>query len=396
MPDDPDFTLGIEEEYLLVDPRTGDLAPAPEGLMAACHKALGDRVSPEFLRCQIEVGTPVSASIAEARGHLAHLRRTVAQIAADYGLAPISASCHPFASWRDQFHTDKDRYHDLSRALGAVSRRMLICGMHVHVGIASRAQRIDLMNQMTYFLPHLLALSASSPFWQGSDTGLASYRTTVFGGMPRTGLPPQFASWDDFQRSVQVLADLGVIEDSSKIWWDLRPSAAFPTLETRICDASPRLDDTITLAALIQATLRMLWRLSRQNQRWRQYDPFLLAENRWRAARHGLAEGPIDFGAGRIVPFAQVAEDWLALIAPDADALGSQPQIARTRQIVAEGGSAARQRAVLARALAAGATRDEALVEVVRHLVGEFHDGLEPLPAAATSGNTDRVNDGEG
>lgn len=373
---EPDFTLGIEEEYLLVSPDTGDLAPAPDAMMTRCRDALGDSVSPEFLRCQIEVGTPVSSGIAEARDHLAHLRRTVARIAADYGLAPISASCHPFADWRDQFHTDKDRYNQLSRDMGAVSRRMLICGMHVHVGIESQALRIDLMNQLTYFLPHLLAMSASSPFWQGSDTGLASYRTTVFGGMPRTGFPPQFGGWDEFVRSVQVLVDLGVIEDSSKIWWDLRPSSKFPTLETRVCDASPRLDDTITLAALIQATLRMLWRLSRQNQRWRQYDPFLLGENRWRAARYGTAEGPIDFGAGRIIPFAQAVEDWLALVAPDADALGSQPQVARARDMVAEGGSAARQRAVLARDMAAGATRDEAMTELVRNLITEFHHGL--------------------
>ncbi|MFC3631383.1 carboxylate-amine ligase [Paracoccus angustae] len=376
MSEDPGFTLGIEEEYLLVDPATGGLAPAPEALMAECKAALGDAFSPEFLRCQVEVGTPVSATIADARGHLAHLRRTVAQVAANHGLAPISASCHPFGDWREQHHTDKDRYHQLSRDMAAVSRRMLICGMHVHVGIGSPAQRIDLMNQMTYFLPHLLALSASSPFWQGSDTGLASYRTTVFGGMPRTGLPPQFGSWDDFDRSVRALTDLGVIEDSSKIWWDLRPSSRFPTLETRVCDASPRLDDTITLAALIQATLRMLWRLSRQNQRWRQYDSFLIAENRWRAARHGMTEGLVDFGAGRIIPFAQVVEEWLALIAPDADALGSQPPVARTREMVATGGSAARQRAVLSRATAAGATRDEAMRELVRHLVQEFHQGL--------------------
>ena len=376
MTDAPDLTLGIEEEYLLVSPDTGDLAPAPDAMMAACRDALGDRFSPEFLRCQVEVGTPVSADIAEARGHLAHLRRTVGRIAGDYGLAPIAASCHPFADWRDQFHTDKDRYHQLSRDMGAVSRRMLICGMHVHVGIESPAQRIDLMNQMTYFLPHLLALSASSPFWQGSDTGLASYRTTVFGGMPRTGFPPQFGGWDEFERSVRVLVDLGVLEDSSKIWWDLRPSSRFPTLETRICDASPRLDDTITLAALNQATLRMLWRLSRQNQRWRQYDPFLIEENRWRATRYGMAEGLIDFGAGRIIPFAEGLEEWLALIAQDADALGSQPQVARAREMAASGGSAARQRAVLSQAMAAGATPPEAMRELVRHLIAEFHHGL--------------------
>lgn len=376
MTEEPDFTLGIEEEYLLVDPDTGDLSPAPDGMMAACRSALGDRFSPEFLRCQVEVGTPVSPTIAEARGHLADLRRTVAQIAGDYGLAPISASCHPFADWRDQHHTDKDRYHQLSRDMAAVSQRMLICGMHVHVGIPDRAMRIDLMNQLTYFLPHLLALSASSPFWLGGDTGLASYRTTVFAGMPRTGLPPHFASWEDFERPLQVLADLDVVEDGSKIWWDLRPSHGFPTLETRVCDASPRLADTITLAALIQATCRMLWRLSRQNQRWRQYDTLLIGENRWRAARYGMAEGIIDFGARRIIPFGQAIEDWLALIAPDADRLGSQPHVARAREMVQGGGSAARQRVVLARAIAAGATRPEALREVVRSLVQEFREGL--------------------
>lgn len=383
----PAFSMGIEEEYLLVDRESGALTAAPPELMEACSSKLEGQFSPEFLACQVEIGTRVCATIKEARDDLKNLRTTVADCAAEFGLAPIAASCHPFADWKHQHHTDRARYNDLSRALAGVARRMLICGMHVHVGIESPALRIDLMNQMTYFLPHLLALSASSPFWQGSDTGLASYRTTVFGGMPRTGLPPQFSGWEEFERSVQALIGLGILEDSSKIWWDLRPSSKFPTLETRVCDASPRLDDTITLAALIQATTRMLWRLSRQNQRWRQYDPFLIAENRWRAARYGMTEGPIDFGAETIIPFGQAVEDWLALIAQDADALDSQPQVARTRDIVAEGGSAARQRAVLARAMAAGATRDEALIELVRHLIAEFHHGLQPLPNRDKPGN---------
>ncbi|MCF3973479.1 carboxylate-amine ligase [Paracoccus salsus] len=369
---EPDFTLGIEEEYLLVDPETGELAEAPDALMAACKAELDDQVSPEFLRCQIEIGTPVASDISEARGHLLHLRRTIARIAGDHGLAPISASCHPFADWRDQHHTDKERYNTLSRDMAGVARRMLICGMHVHVGLPDQAMRIDLMNQLSYFLPHLLALSTSSPFWQGEDTGLASYRTTVFGDMPRTGLPPKMGSWGEFERSVAALTELGIIEDSSKIWWDLRPSARFPTLETRICDACPRLDDAITLAALIQATLRMLWRLSRQNTRWREYDNFLLGENRWRALRYGTAEGMIDFGAHRILPFAVAAEDWLALIAGDADALNSQHAVARLRDMVEGGTSAERQRGVLSAALAAGASRDEALRAVVAHLVDEF------------------------
>ncbi|MFN3273124.1 MAG: carboxylate-amine ligase [Paracoccus sp. (in: a-proteobacteria)] len=372
MTTEPDFTLGIEEEYLLVEADTGDLAEAPPALMQACKSDLSDQVSPEFLRCQIEIGTPVAVSISQARDHLRHLRATVARHAGAHGLAPISASTHPFADWRAQTHTDKDRYNQLSRDMGGVARRMLISGMHVHIGIDDPALRIDLMGQMTHFLPWLLALSASSPFWQGEDTGLASYRTTVFGDMPRTGLPPAFGSWSEFERSVTALSDLGVIEDSSKIWWDLRPSGKFPTLETRICDACPRIEDTLTLAALIQATLRMLWRLSRKNIRWRQYDSFLIGENRWRALRYGTTEGQIDFGRGRITPFAELAEDWFALIAEDADALDSQPAIARLRDMVARGTSADRQRKVAADARAAGATQDQALRAVTRHLIGEF------------------------
>ncbi|CAM3131457.1 carboxylate-amine ligase [Paracoccus nototheniae] len=376
MTQDPEFTLGIEEEYLLVDTKTCQLAAAPKALMAALEADLGDQVSPEFLRCQIEIGTPVAPDIRQAGERLRHLRATVAARAAEHGLAPVSASCHPFADWRDQDHTDKDRYNQLSRDMGGVARRMLICGMHVHVGIADPAQRIDLMNQFAYFLPHLLALSASSPFWMGQDTGLASYRTTVFGDMPRTGLPPAFGSWAEFERSVDALTGLGIIEDGSKIWWDLRPSSKYPTLETRICDACPRVADALTLAALIQATLRMLWRLSRRNQRWRQYEPFLLNENRWRAARYGTTEGLIDFGAHAILPFDRIAADWLDLIAEDADALDSQPFVARLRDMVAGGTAAQAQRHVHARARAAGASPPEAMQAVTRHLIAEFRRDL--------------------
>ena len=375
----PAFTIGIEEEYLLVDATTGDPVAVPGAMMSALQAELGDQISPEFLRCQIEIGTPVSPDIRSARDHLLRLRCAVARAAAPLGLAPISASCHPTADWRDQAHTDKDRYNDLSRDMGGVARRMLICGMHVHVGIDDADLRIDLMAQMAYFLPHLLALSGSSPFWQGHDTGLSSYRTTVFGDMPRTGLPPQFRSWGEYQRAVDVLTDLGVIEDSSKIWWDLRPSSKFPTLETRICDASPRAADAITLAALIQATLRMLWRLSQRNMRWREYDNVLVSENRWRAARYGTSEGLIDFGARRILSFAELADDWLALVAEDADALDSQPFVAPLRDIARHGNAAARQRRVHRSARAAGATADEAMTAVTRHLIEEFRRDLDDI-----------------
>ena len=373
---DPPLTLGIEEEYLLVDRDSLDLAQAPAGLMEACKADLQGKVSPEFLQCQIEVGTGVCRTIGEAREELRHLRATVARHAAAHGLAPIASSCHPFADWKVQVHTDRERYNELRRDLAGVARRMLICGMHVHVGIDERDLRIDLMNQMVYFLPHLLAMSTSSPFWQGEDTGLNSYRLTVFDNLPRTGLPPRLDGWGTFARSVQALVDLGLIEDASKIWWDLRPSSRFPTIESRICDVAPRLENTLTLAALTQCIARMLWRLARRNQRWRIYDTFLINENRWRAQRYGVSEGLIDFGARRIFPFASLLEELLELIEEDAEALGCTAEVAAARDLAARCRSAALPRAVLDAALAGGADRPEALRAVVRHLIEEFHAAL--------------------
>ncbi|MEM7438004.1 MAG: carboxylate-amine ligase [Pseudomonadota bacterium] len=373
---EPDFTLGVEEEYLLVDMTTGDLAQVPEAMMAACTEKLADRFSPEFLQCQAEVGTPVCASAAEAREELANLRRTLRDIANDFSLTPIAASCHPSADWQHQQFTDKDRYHALARDLAGVVRRMLICGMHVHVGLPDTALRIDIMNQFSYFLPHLLALSCSSPFWQGRDTGLGSYRLTVFDNLPRTGLPPRFDGWGQYERSVQVIIDSGLIEDSSKIWWDLRPSANFPTLETRICDVSPRLDDAVALAALVQCITRMLWRLRRKNQRWRIYDSFLIAENRWRAQRYGVTEGLIDFGEETVKPFETLIDEIYDLIAEDAEVLGCQEELKPLKTIVEGGTSSDRQRAVFAEAHAGGADETEALRAVVDHLILEFSEGL--------------------
>ena len=372
----PAFTIGIEEEYLLTDAETGDLARAPDSLMAACRSALGDRVSPEFLQCQIEVGTGICDDIGAARADLGHLRRTVAKLAGEYGLRPIAASCHPFSDWQDQSLTEKARYRELARDLRVVARRMLICGMHVHVGVADEALRIDLCNQLTYFLPHLLALSASSPFWKGEDTGLASYRMTVFDNMPRTGLPPHLEGWADWRRSVGLLADLEVIEDGSKIWWDLRPSENFPTLETRICDVCPRMEDTLTLAATVQALMRALWRLRQKNQSWRRYDRFLLSENRWRALRYGATGGLIDFGAGRIAPLSELVEDIIDLIGEDAEVLGAPAEVARIRGLAAEGSSADHQRKVRDQAMAGGASQAEAMRAVVSYLADEFTAGL--------------------
>jgi len=373
---EPAFSIGIEEEYLLVDQSTCALTGAPQELMDRCAAELGDQVSPEYLNCQIEIGSKVCRNIGEAREDLKRLRSTVAKVANEFGLAPISASCHPFADWRSQHHTDKERYNTLRRDLGNVARRMLICGMHVHVGMDDPDMRIDIMKQLTYFLPHLLALSGSSPFWTGEDTGLNSYRLTIFDNLPRTGLPPRFDSWGAFERSVSALTDLKLIEDSSKIWWDLRPSSKFPTLETRICDASPRLETTLSLAALIQCITRMLWRLSRVNQRWRVYDQFLIAENRWRAQRYGVSEGLIDFGQRQVVPFSELLDELIGLITEDAEVLGALAEVEATRSILVNGNSADKQRMVYTTAIESGKSKDDALCAVVRHLVEEYQVDL--------------------
>ncbi|MDD9728747.1 carboxylate-amine ligase [Mameliella sp. AT18] len=373
---EPPFSIGIEEEYLLVDRETCALVEAPDGLMEACAAELEGQVSPEFLQCQIEIGTRPCAGVAEAREELRRLREAVSRHAASYGLSPIAASCHPLADWKKQHHTDKERYNDLDRALGSVVRRMLICGMHVHVGLEDDPLRADLLAQTSYFLPHLLALSASSPFWQGEDTKLASYRISVFDNLPRTGLPPQFDSWQDYHRSTEVLIETGVIEDRSRIWWDLRPSSNFPTLEARIMDVQPRMEHALTLAALVQCLMRMLWRLRVRNQRWRLYDRFLIGENRWRAQRYGVSEGLIDFGAAQVVPFPKLVEELMELLQEDAAELKCLTELARAREIAAEGTSADRQRAALAAARDAGADHEGQMRAVVHHLIEEFHADL--------------------
>jgi carboxylate-amine ligase len=376
MQEAPPFTIGIEEEYLLVDRETLALARAPEGLIAACKADLDEQVSPEFLQCQIEIGTHVCKTIGEARADLRHLRRTVAKHAADYGLAPIAASCHPVADWKDQHHTDKERYNQLRKDLAGVARRMLICGMHVHVGIPDKEMRISLVNQLKYFLPHLHALSTSSPFWQGQDTGLNSYRLTVFDNLPRTGLPPYMTGWEQFSSTVNLLVDLGLIEDASKIWWDLRPSAKFPTIESRICDVAPRMEVTLTIAALTQCLTRMLWRKSMEGFGWRVVENFLIQENRWRAQRYGVSEGLIDFGRRELIPFSQAIDEILALIAEDAEMLDCVKEVSAARRILEDGTSADQQRRVYEQALAEGGSEAEALSAVVAFLVDQFKADL--------------------
>jgi len=374
------FTIGLEEEYLLVDPASRDLVPdPPENLMRACEAAVeadAGTVSPEFLRAQIEVGTSVCHSIDGARDKLARLRRCVIGAAEAEGLALIAASTHPFADWHRQQNTDKERYNALAQDLQTVAQRLLICGMHVHVGITDDDQRIDLMNQVRYFLPHLLVLTTSSPFWQGYDTGLNSYRLAVWDELPRTGLPERFDSYGEYQRHVTMLVDAGLIEDATKIWWDIRPSARFPTLEMRIADICTRLEDGIAVAAIYVSVLAMLQRLRRHNQRWRIYANMLVNENRWRAQRYGFSEGLVDFGRGEIVPYPALLEEIIELVAEDADELGCRAEVEYGREILARGTSAHGQRAAFEQARLGGADTTEALRAVVDWLIGETKAGI--------------------
>ena len=369
---EPEFSIGIEEEYMLVYPDSGELVgKVPRSLMPAMRKKLGKRVSPEFLQAQVEVGTAVCGSVQEAREQLEFLRRQVSEVAASHGMAIIAASTHPFSRPENQSITRKLRYTELERDLQAVVRRLIISGMHVHVGIPDNDMRIDLMDQAKYMLPHLLALSTSSPFWQGEDTGLKSYRISVWNEMPRTGLPHSFESYSEYQRHVDVLVGAGVIEDSSKLWWDLRPSERYPTLEMRISDLCTTLDDAICIAAIYRCWLRMLYRLRKNNQKWRQYSNMLIDENRWRAHRYGIDQGLIDFGVGKVVDYGQLLEEILGLIREDAKALGCTREVNHARRIIKRGTSAHRQIAVYESSLEKGESAETATVKVVQWLIRE-------------------------
>jgi carboxylate-amine ligase len=375
------LTLGVEEEYLLIDPDTRDLTQRPEGFFDACQTALGPRVAREFYRSQIEVGTRVHTRICDAREELGELRATVAKIAARYGVGIIAASMHPFARQFDQDITPRARYQAIQRDLAIVGRRIAVCGMHVHVGIEDSNERVDLMNQIRYFLPHLLTLSTSSPFYEGEATGMKGYRLTLYRECPRTGLPDTFASWQAYRDTVEVLIKANVIQDATKIWWDVRPSDRFPTLEMRITDVCTSIDDAVAIAALYACLLRMLARLRHANRSWREYPKFLLNENRWRAMRYGVQGTLFDLGRGELVPFRFLMEELLDLVRRDADALGCAAELEHIRRIVAHGTSADRQVQVFEAALANGLDKDSALAAVVDHLAAETL-GRKPASAA--------------
>lgn len=372
MPPAPQLTIGIEEEYLLVDLETRNLLPdPPKELWDGAYQRIEGRVSRELIRAQIEVGTKPHAQIADVAHDLRDLRKSLGEVSRAHDAAIIAASTHPFALWWEQVTTEGDRYKMLAEDLAMVGQRMVICGMHVHAGIEDPELRIDLMNQITYFLPHLLALSTSSPFWGGRNTGLKSYRMNVFRTMPRTGLPEQFDSWAEYQRHVQVLVEGGLIEDASKVWWDIRPSIRYPTLELRVTDICTRWQDAITIAALYQSLLHMLYRLRLHNQKWRRYANMLVSENIWRAQRYGSQGELMDFGIGVLVPFSDLIDELIELVRPDAEELGCVAEVEHARVIAAEGTSARRQVKAFDDALAGGASQDDALRAVVDELIAD-------------------------
>jgi carboxylate-amine ligase len=369
------FTIGVEEEFQIVDPQTWELRSHVSQLIESGAPSLGDQIKPELHQSIVEVGTRICQDVGELQGEIRRIRRELTQAAERVGLRVAAAGTHPFANWVDSIISPGDRYRNIVEELQQLARSLLIFGMHVHVAMPDRATTIDLMNAVRYFLPHLLALSTSSPFWIGRNTGLKSYRTAIFRRFPRTGIPDHFGSWSEYENYVKLLVDLHSIDDGKKIWWDVRPHPTFGTLEFRICDCPTRTEETIALAALIQAIVVKLHRLYTRNLGFRLYRRALVEENKWRAARWGIDGMLIDFGKRTEVPMRGLALELLDFVDDVVDDLGSRRAIEHVRTILAEGTSADRQLRVYEQ------TAD--IKAVVRSLVEETRAGLNPDGAAA-------------
>ncbi|HEV8648544.1 MAG TPA: carboxylate-amine ligase [Actinomycetes bacterium] len=372
---EPRLTIGIEEEFQIVD-SDGELRAHIDTLLAVARPLLGEDVKAEMLQSVVEVGTKICQNVGEARAEVVRLRGALAGLLSPDGLRIVSAGTHPFSRWQDQRITELERYKLLEAEMQDVVRELLIFGMHVHVGIPDPEARVEVMNEARYFLPHLLALSTSSPFWLRRKTGLKSYRSVIWSRFPRTGIPPEFGSYDEFNNHVELLIKTNCIDNGKKIWWDLRPHWQYPTVEFRVCDAITRVDEVICVAALIQAICAKLLKLRGQNLGFRKYLPSLVAENKWRAVRHGIDGKLIDFGKLEEVPMRDLARELLEFVDDVVDELGSRADAQYLHTILRDGTSADRQLAVYER------TGD--LKAVVEHLADETVAGV-PL-AAAPSG----------
>jgi glutamate---cysteine ligase / carboxylate-amine ligase len=357
------FTIGVEEEFQIVDPSTWALRSHVSELLATGSASLGDQIKREMHQSIVEVGTPICADVLQLEHELLRMRSELCAAADRAGLAVAAAGTHPFSNWIDQVISPGERYEHIVEELQQLARSLLIFGMHVHVAMPDHNTAIDLMNAARYFLPHLLALSTSSPFWLGRDTGLKSYRTTIFRRFPRTGIPDHFGSWGEYESYVNLLVELHCMEDAKKIWWDIRPHPTFGTLEFRICDVPTRVEETLALAALAQAIIVKLHRLYSRNMGFRLYRRALIDENKWRAARWGIDGRLIDFGKKVEVPMRTLALELLELVDDVVDDLGSRRHVEYVHTILREGTSADRQLAVYRQ------TGD--LEAVVRHVVNE-------------------------
>jgi len=374
----PSFTLGIEEEYQTVDPVTRDLrSHIATEMLAQGKRRLEERVKAEMHQSVIEVGTSVCRNIEEARRDIYSLRREMVKLAEEHGLVLVAGATHPFADWRTQEIYPDPRYHQVVKDLQLVARSNLIFGLHVHVGVEDREGAIRIMNSMRYFLPHIMALATNSPFWLGLNTGYKGYRAKVFENFPRTGIPDAFSSYSEFENYVALLVKTNCIDNAKKIWWDIRPHPFFNTIEVRACDIPLRAEETIAVAALIQATAAWLYRLHAGNQDYRQYARALLTENKFRAVRYGLDGKLIDFGRQEEVPERELIEEYLAMVEPVVDELGSREAIESIRTILKTGTGADRQLRVYEE------TND--LKAVVDYMAEETKAGLFRPAAAAQS-----------
>jgi carboxylate-amine ligase len=362
------FTLGIEEEFQIIDPETRELRSHIQQILADGKMILKERLKPEMHQSVVELGTEICADAACARQQVVDLRSELATLAARDGLKIASAGTHPFSHWMDQSITVDERYATIVKDMQQIARANLIFGLHVHVGIPDREEAIDVMNQARYFLPHIYALSVNSPFWLGQNTGLKAYRQMIFERFPRTGIPDAFESLSEYEDYLKLLVSTNCIDNAKKIWWDIRLHPFFDTIEFRICDAQSRVDDTIALAAVMQAIVMKLEKLRRQNVTFRMYQRRLIDENRWRASRYGIDGKLIDFGRKCEMDERELLHEMLEFIAPEIDELGNHAELIHIEKILREGTGADRQLAVWER------THD--MKAVVDHIVAETYEGL--------------------
>ena len=374
-----DITLGIEEEFFLVDPETRDLVTDPvSDIFEECERRRGPhRVVHEAIRSQIETNTKVCGSVAEVREALRETRRLVVESAARHGVAVMAASCHPFARWRSQLVTPRERYERFAVAFQETMRRLLVAGMHVHAGFGDPDSRLRVMTAIRRHLPLLHALSASSPLHAGHETGFKSYRLSIMGALPRTSVPAPLLSRADYERIVAAYQRMKFIENSSELWWDVRPSLAFPTVELRICDVCPRLEDAVSVIALYASLVRRLVQLDSQGALPPEPPTEIIAENRWIAQRYGVLAFFGDVRGGGQVDIADYTAQLVDELAADARALGCEDELRHALAIVRDGSGADRQIDHYRLRRLEGDTEGEALRAVVDLVIAETREGIE-------------------